>query len=139
MLIEVLFHHAVIDCEELEIKLPWTPEELKAAADAFNRKSQAQQLFYGVVGAIGGLLCKTVTPSCVLDISDCQLTIRIVSAKHEFEGFPKSLPSWFVWALLMWPLVQVRPVYVLFSLPGARLDGAPVCGDNVCQRCDLQI
>ena len=47
-----MFRLAVLGCSELDIKLPTTEQELQAAADGFDRKSYAQGIFYGVVGAI---------------------------------------------------------------------------------------
>ena len=56
------FLDAVIGSEELAIKLPTTPEELKRSADEWDTWSGANSIYYGVVGAIDGWLASINKP-----------------------------------------------------------------------------
>lgn len=57
------FLNAVVEHPALEIDMPKTEEEFKKHADGWNKVSQAFGVFYGVVGAIDGLLIHTNKPA----------------------------------------------------------------------------
>jgi hypothetical protein len=57
------FLYAVLNCKDLALKLPSTPEELQQASMEWQSISKAEGCFDGVVGAIDGWLCRTITPS----------------------------------------------------------------------------
>ena len=57
------FLNIVNNCEELQIRVPTSTEELKKVANEWDVVSTANRLYYGVVGAIDGWLACTRQPS----------------------------------------------------------------------------
>jgi hypothetical protein len=58
-----IFLDHVMSCEELEISIPTTPQELRCTADGFTNISQSMNAFDGCVGAIDGWFVTTNKPN----------------------------------------------------------------------------
>jgi hypothetical protein len=61
------FIDAVIDCPELEFKLPQTEEEYRRLAEEINSVSTSDGIFFGCLGPIDGWLCLTQKPNIERD------------------------------------------------------------------------
>jgi hypothetical protein len=57
------FINAVLQCDELDFKLPTTRDELERSASEWNSKSSAAGVYHGCVGALDGWLQTTQKPN----------------------------------------------------------------------------
>jgi hypothetical protein len=58
-----MFLNAVLACDELALKLPQTSEDYERLANEFCERSGADNIYYGVIGALDGWLCNTLQPN----------------------------------------------------------------------------
>ena len=64
------FIEAVLNCKEMDLKLPVTSDELQQSTKDFLAKSDVGELFYGCVGCIDGWLCCIQLPKDATNQAD---------------------------------------------------------------------